>query len=150
MNVPRETICDAVLALLATAQLDGQPAFVTTSRKFVQWDQVSESQQPAQYLVEGSEHASEQNSYGETKWRMRLVLWVYCLHSPETDVPGTLLNNLLDSVEAAIMPPPGQTQTLGGLVANCYIDGEVLKSVGNLPDDVQSIAVVPFTIETGI
>ena len=54
MNVPREAICDAVLAQLATAQLDGQPAFVTTSRKFVQWDQVSESQQPAQYLVEGN------------------------------------------------------------------------------------------------
>lgn len=150
MNYPRETIITALFAQLQLAQLDGDYAFVTASRKFRSWDDVAATEQPAMFLVEGNEFATEQNSYGETKWRLRMILWVYCTHSPEADAPGTLLNNLLDSVEQSIKPDPGQKQTLGGLVGNCYIEGDVLKSVGSLPDDTQSIAVVPILIETGV
>ena len=154
MNSPREAQFSALLSLVASAQdSSGRPSFVTAARKFVQWEEVADSETPALFLTKGFEHASQERTYGETKWRVRALLWVYCLHSPADPnaIPGTLLNNLLDSVEAALAPPPYlDRQTLGGLVSHAYIDGEIVISEGMLPDDRISIAVVPVTLETGV
>jgi hypothetical protein len=149
MNVSREQIFDALLSQLNTATLDGTTAFVTASRKFQQWDQVDSANRPALFVVKGFEHAS-QNTYGETKWRIKAVAWIVCDHSADSDTPGALLNNLLDAVEAALAPTDGLNQTLGDLVTNAFIDGEVVVSEGSLPDDTTSIAVLPITIETGV
>jgi hypothetical protein len=150
MNVTRESIFEALLTQLATAQIAGSAAFVTLSRKFEQWDAVPGVNQPAAYLVKGFEHSS-QGTYGETKWRLKALLWVYCQHDPTSDSPGAQLNNVLDAVEQVLLPPPGfDRQTLGLLVANVYIDGEVIISEGSLPEDLTSVAVLPITIDTGI
>ena len=156
MNSPRESIFESLLAQIATATLPDasgtpQPAFVLTSRKYQQWDQVPAVNQPAAFLVKGFEHAS-QSTYGETKWRLKAILWIYCQHSPDpASVPGASLNSLLDSVETALRSPDGSGRlTLGDQVVNAYIDGEILVSEGSLPADTQSIAVVPILIDTGI
>jgi hypothetical protein len=150
MQNPREAIFEALLAQLATAQLNGDPAFVTLSRKFQQWESVPDANQPAGFLLKGFEHAN-QRSYGETTWRLRALFWVYCLHSPDSSsIPGAMLNELLDAIEAAMLPPPGGLQTLGGLVTHAYIDGDIIVSEGSLPEDRQSIAVVPISMDTAI
>jgi hypothetical protein len=60
-------------------------------------------------------------------------------------VPTERLNDYLDALEAVLRPAPGQpTQTLGGLVHHCFIDGEILKVPGD--DDGQGMAVIRITI----
>lgn len=151
MNSPRDAQFDALLAQVTTATLNGAPAFFETSRKYRHWDDVPDAELPAAYLTKGFEFAS-QNARGETKWRLKALLWVYCFHSPDSGTtPGTALNNLLDAVEQALKPPVWDSrQTLNGLVEHCFIDGEVIVSEGSLPNDRRSIAVVPIVMETGV
>jgi hypothetical protein len=152
VNVPRETQADALFQWLTQTQMGGQPAFITTSREFQPWDQVIEALQPALFLVDGNELAGQQGSYGETKWKNRFVAFIYCTHAVGASPAAALINNLLDAVDTRMLPPwqDGGRQTLGGIVPHCYIDGEVLKTVGNTADDRQSIAVIPITIDTGV
>jgi hypothetical protein len=152
MNNPRETIFQALLAQIGTATLNGAPAFNTLSRTFVDWTQCPPANQPAGFLVHGFEHASQARAAGETSWRVKAVLFLYCQHSADSQaIPGALLNNLLDAVETALKPPAfGDRQTLNGLVSHVFIEGECPISEGTLPDDTISVAVIPITIETGI
>lgn len=152
MNSTREAQFNALLALVAATQLNGVAAFVLSSRKFQTWDEVADANLPAVFLTKGFEHASQERSRGETKWRVKALLWIYCAHSPDSDaIPGELLNNLLDGVEAQLKPAPYDgRQTLGGLVDHAYIDGEVIVSEGVLPTDRVSIAIVPVVLETGV
>jgi hypothetical protein len=152
MNSPREAQFNALLALIGTAQVASQPAFVSTSRKFVQWENTQDPDLPMAIITKGFEFATQNNSRGETRWRIKALLWIYCLHAPDSTVPGTQLNDLLDAVETVLKPPAfdGNRQTLGGLIDHAFIDGEVMVSEGSLPDDRYSIAVVPITLETGV
>lgn len=150
MNVPRESQFNALAAQVQTAQLNGLPTFVTCSRKFRQWDAMAPSELPACFITHGFEFAS-QNVVGDTKWRTRALLYVYVPHSPDDEIPGALLNNVLDSLDQCIAPAPWADgrQTLGGVVTRCYIDGEVIIAEGMQAADQMSIAMVPVTLETG-
>jgi hypothetical protein len=152
MNAPRETIFNSLLAQIGTATSNGAPAFVTLSRKFVDYTQCPPSDQPAGFLVHGFENASQARTLGQTSWRVKAVLFLYCQHSTDVQaIPGTVLNNMLDATDSALKPPAyDDRQTLGGIVSHVYIDGEVIISEGSLPDDTTSIAVIPITIETGV
>lgn len=151
MNFPRDTYFQALFKQLGTAtNLDATPLFETLSRKFESFDEVDPARQPAGFLDEGNEHGDDSRSIGENKWAIKAVLWCYLTHSPEDEAPGTLVNDFLDRIEACLRPAPGRKQTLGGICNRCVISGEVLKSVGKLPNDRQSILVVPILIETGI
>lgn len=152
MNSPRNAQLDALLARVSTAQLNGQPAFVTTSRRFRHWDEVSDAETPCCFITKGFEFGNQDRSRGETKWRSKALFWIYCLHSPDADsIPGALLNDLLDAVDAVMMPAPYEDRvTLGNLVDHAYIDGESIVSEGSLPSDRMSLALVPITIETGV
>jgi hypothetical protein len=152
MNTPRETIFEALLAQVATAAFaNGAPALQTASRKFVDWTQCPPGDQPAAFLVHGFEHASQGRATGQTSWRVKAVLFVYCQHSSDSQaIPGQQLNEVLDAIENALKPPPwDDRQTLGGIVAHAFIDGEIPISEGSLPDDTTSVAVIGITMETG-
>ena len=152
MNNPREVIFEALAAQIATATINGTPALVTLSRKFIDWTQCPPADQPAAFLVHGFEHASQVRATGQTSWRLKAVLFLYCQHSSDSqELPGKALNNLLDAIDSCLKPAPfDDRQTLGGLVSHTYIDGEIPVSEGTLPDDTTSIAVIPITIETGV
>jgi len=64
MNVPRETILEALLGVIATATIDSQPAFVTISRKFQMWDAVPGIQQPACYLRQTPGRVDQNEDFG--------------------------------------------------------------------------------------
>lgn len=152
MNVPRETILETLLAVISTATISNQPAFQTISRKFQMWDQVPAGQQPACFLRQVPGKVDQNEPFGLNRWTLKCGIWIYAKYSPASGtVPAVLLNNLIDAVEKAILPSPAfPIQTLGGLVVNCWFDGDVIIDEGNLPSDDQAIAVIPISIRTGV
>ena len=141
----------ALYELVANAQINGQPAFITTSRKFRYWTEVPGSMQPAFYQQEPKQLAVSTNNYGETMWHLEAILWIYNQHDPNDEVyPSTFINNVLDAIETALMPDPSGRQTLGGLVEHCYIDGEIPIDEGTIPSDIQSVVMIPIKITTGV
>ena len=155
MNVPREQILEALLTVISGACINNAPAFVTISRKFQMWDAVPAGQQPACFLrqLPGKvEQTGSNEAFGLNRWTLRCGIWIYAKYSPASGViPAVLLNNLIDAVEKAILPSPVfPTQTLGGIVVNCWFDGDVVIDEGNLPSDDQAVAMIPISIRTGV
>lgn len=151
MNVPREQILEALLNVVGAATINGQPAFVTVSRKFQMWDQVPAGQQPALFLRQIPGRVDQNDPYKLPRWTLRCGLWIYAQYSPDSGtIPAVLLNNLIDAVDRALVPSPAfPDQTLGGIVVNCFMDGEVIIDEGYFPSDMQAICVIPITIRTG-
>lgn len=119
----------------------------TTGRRLQPWNQVAA--QPALFLRnEGEEHA-ERRSGMPPKVTIKAEAWVYSNAGRNPDfAPSAGLNSLLDAIEAALKPTTyvngAALQTLGGLVAHAWIEGEVMLHPGDL--DGQAIAVVPIKI----
>lgn len=153
MHANLEDIFAALFAVVQKATINGNPAFVTTSRKFQIWNNVPAGAQPALFQRQGNLRASQAQTYGLTKWGLRCTLWIYCKHSPDSgSIPSQVLNGLVNAVDDILSPraqgfPP---QTLGGLVTNCYIDGDAIYDEGEAPDDTQSICVLSIFIDTGV
>ena len=145
MNVSRESVFVALFGLLS--QLKNSP-FLTVSRRWEPYQNFAPEQQPALFVMQDNQRG-EQKAYGLQKWTLKASLWIYCYQGAEDDfVASTTLNNLLDLVEAAIQPAPGfERQMLGGIVQNCFIDGEIDVVEGVLGQ--QSVARIPITIITG-
>jgi hypothetical protein len=152
MNVPREQILEAILALISAAQYNGSPAFVTVSRKFRMWDDVPAGEQPACFLRQIPGRVDQNDPFKLSRWTLKCGIWIYAKYSPVFGVtPAVLLNNLIDVVDKALLPPPfADGQTLGGLVVNCWLEGDVIIDEGNLPGDDQAVAVLPCSIRTGV
>lgn len=73
------------------------------------------------------------------------VDWYFYVGGMEGAVHSTQLNELVDEVLTRIAPSlPGQKQTLGGLVEDVYVEGEVEIYEGVLAD--RAVAIVPLTI----
>lgn len=151
MNYPDETIYQALFDLLDSTLLQGARAWQTSSRKWQTWENASVPNQPALFIREGNQQADQDTAFGLTRWKLRATAWIYCQHpSDQGSIPSTLINNLLSAVKLTLNPyPSDRPQTLGGLVANCYIEGRILVDEGLAPMDTQSIVVIPISILTG-
>lgn len=132
----RETI---MTALFATLQ--GAAAWGTTGRRLIFWTQVS--QQPAMFLRNAGEEIHASPTGLPAKVTMECEVWLYN-KTDASGTPGAGLNDLIDAVQAALRPPPGRPQTLGGLVSHCRIEGKIDLHPGDL--DGQAIAVIPVKI----
>jgi hypothetical protein len=137
----REAIYAALFTLVA-----GNSAFRTATRRIKDYSDVDQATQPALLQVELGE-----------KWNARVGLppivtlsarfFLYCEENDPTEPVSTQMNALLDAVMAALAPPvlphgPFR-QTLGGLVQNAGISGEIAIAEGL---SGQSEAVVPIEI----
>jgi hypothetical protein len=135
----REPIYAALFALAA-----GAASFATVSRRLRHWSDVGAAEQPALFMTQKSENAEERRPL-PVKWRASVDLYLYAQAPDELTPPATILNPLLDSVEAALAPDPvGHVQTLGGLVSHCWIAGRVQTDEGVLGG--QAVAIVPIEI----
>jgi hypothetical protein len=139
----REPIYEALFALLANAA-----GFATASRRLRHWSDVAAMEQPALFLAQKSETAEQQRGL-PTKWSCDVDLYLYCHAPDEVTAPSTVLNPLLDAVEAALAPLGGadiaaNTQTLGGLAYRAWINGKIETDEGTLGG--QSVAIVPIRI----
>jgi len=140
----REPIYAALFALLADAA-----GFTTASRRLRHWSDVAAAEQPALFMAQKSETAEQRRGL-PTKWICDVDAYLYCHAPDELTAPTTILNPLLDAIEAALAPQPGggdivaNTQTLGGLVYQISLDGKIETDEGTLGG--QAVAIVPIRI----
>lgn len=141
MTATREQVYGALFALAQTVNWGS--TFAYTSRRVRLWDDIPSV--PA--LCQG-EHAETVTQATRLPARRTLTAEWYIYHRAGKDpnaIPATLNNQILDAVEAALAPAPGfETQTLGGLVHHCWIDGNILKVPGDIDGD--ALMVVPIHI----
>lgn len=72
--------------------------------------------------------------------------WVYSNSgAAPSAIPSATLNYVLDALMRVLEPDPiREVQTLGGLVHNCWIEGQIELHAGDL--DGQAIVVIPIRI----
>jgi hypothetical protein len=153
VNAKRETVAAALLTLLqgaTIAGITGLTQFVTISRATTPWSNITPGDQPAIYVIHSGEQLMQNQAYGLTKYCLHYELVIYArADASPAAVPDTLINALLDSIDAVMQStPPGERQTLGGVVYHAWIEGEILIDSGIL--DEQIAILVPIKVLTGI
>jgi hypothetical protein len=136
---PRIAVYDALWTrLLAVAP------FVTTGRRLPPWYDVAPPEaMPALFLAVARETTARLGRGARLAWRADFELYVYAATPPPVE-PMTVLGPLLDAIEAALAPSPGQdAQTLGGACSSCVL-GSVDYYEGTLGD--VAIAIAPVAV----
>lgn len=135
----REAIYSALFAKLAKVS-----GFKSASRRLKHWSDVPASEQPALFQAQKPEVAQRVAGL-PTKWTLAVDVYLY-VKTPAPVAPSTVMNPLLDAIEAIFEPdnPIKQTFTLGGLVHHCWIEGSIETDEGTLGD--QAVCVIPVVI----
>ena len=129
--------------------ITGAADFTATSRRFVHWDQVNETQMPFLTMLKTGEVRGRQ-AEGLPALTINAHVFVYLSAGMDpADVPDTAMNTVLDAIDAAVAPSGadalnGNKQTLGGLVSHCYPLGPVFVDTGDI--DGKAVAAIPFQI----
>ena len=150
-TLTREGIAVALFALIQAL-----PGLATPpSRRLMFWGDVPPENQPTAFLAEGN-HASTNDPNGLPDiWRFSYKVYLYAYSADLTVAPASLLNPLLDALEAALKPVqfgppgfPGSMQVLGdttGRIRHVWISGPIETDEGALGP--QAIAIVPIEVE---
>src|SRR6185437_9432536 len=135
-------------ALFAT--LSAAADFVTASRRLRHWSHVGPAEQPALFQAQKSETARRTRGL-PPRWTLEVDLFIYAQATDELTAPASVLNPLLDAIEAALAPAGADlgtgVQRLGGLVSHCWISGKIQTDEGVLGG--QAVAIVPIEIVVG-
>ena len=140
--ISREPIYAALFALVA-----GAADFVTTSRRLRPWSELTPAEQPALFMRQKSEMAANRTLGAPTVWTLAVELYVYAQESDPYGAPASVLNPLLDAVEAVLAPSVAtglQTLALPAMVQHAYIAGKVAIDEGVLRDQI--VAIIPIEI----
>lgn len=93
---------------------------VTTDRVLRHWNDVKHPDQPALFLVSGSESGNAQLGR-PTIWTLTAKAYLYARTEKGT-VPATVLHGLIDAFELSLSPDPiTGKQNLGGACHHCRI-----------------------------
>ncbi len=135
----REAIYSALFAKMSAAA-----GFATASRRLRHWSDVGAVEQPALFQVQRSETARRDAGL-PSKWTLAVDLFLYAHAADDATAAATVMNPLLDAIEAALAPDPvTNVQGLGGLAVHCWIAGKVETDEGVLGG--QAVAIVPIEI----
>jgi hypothetical protein len=140
--ITREPIYAALFGLVADAA-----NFDTTSRRMRHWSGVTPAEQPALFMHQKAERASVAALGAPTVWTLVVEIYVYAHASNPYVAPATVLNPLIDGVEAALAPLPAtglQNLGLPAAVQHAYIAGKIETDEGVLRD--QAVAIIPVEI----
>ena len=140
--INREPIYAALFGLLESAA-----DFAVIGRRLRHWSDVAPAEQPALFMAQRSELASVGTLGAPTMWTLSVDLYLYAHSSDPYLAPATVLNPLLDAVEAALAPSAVtglQDLGLPAIVQHAYIRGKVETDEGVLGD--QAVAIVPVEI----
>lgn len=139
----REQIFAALFAQVSSS------AFVTMSRRMQHYANVDSASQPALFQSEGKQTAAVVAGK-PTKWTFRAALAIYAhAQTANPDDLTSTLNDLVDGVVAALdREPATERQTLGGLVYDCRVQGDIETDEGFLGD--QAVALIPIEIITNL
>jgi hypothetical protein len=140
----RENAIVALVALVAESYTwKSGPA-----RRLKLWSDVPLSARPACYLFEGGEDAYSWSERARAKRIIEVRLFVYLNAKESKTVGGSLLNDVMDRLDAGFTPSGTDglvgRNTLGGAAYHCRIEGTVLKDPGDLDGD--ALLVVPIKI----
>src|ERR1051325_11820592 len=97
--IAREPIYAALFDLAADAG-----GFVTAERRLRHWSDVAPAEQPALFMTQKSETAAVKTLGAPTVWTLNVELYLYAHSSDPYLSPATVLNPLVDAVEAALAP----------------------------------------------
>jgi hypothetical protein len=135
MAVTRKQIAAALLALLNSSN-----TFPTIGRRLVDPEQIGGGNFPALFLIKGTEKY-HYDGEGETLPPVRVMDFeAYILTdytATPSAVPADAIDDLLDAIDTALAPSMldqmqnGNRQTLGNLVYNCTIDGDIKLAPGD-------------------
>jgi hypothetical protein len=149
-GVDREAIWAALFAYLQT-QLSA--SFVTMGRKHIQPPALSLDAQPALFLLQIRERrqGSKRGLPNEIVLHGLIVLYVPApatdeLPGQEQELAATALNGFFQAIDDAMRPDNQMTGkfTIGGLVEDCAIEGEVDQDPGIFGP--QAAAILPIRI----
>lgn len=137
------------VAIALFNQLKSAAGFVTTSRRLRHWSDVAPVEMPAFFLAQGDEaqdpNFSRMGGVPLRRTTFKAYIYVHAGGTPDS-VAASALNPLLDALEAALKPLPGQKQTLGDTVVHAFINGAIETDEGNLGD--QAVAIIPIEVLT--
>jgi hypothetical protein len=125
--------------------INGVTTWNTVSNRLRLWGEVAPDQQPAAFLVT---HREMDEYRGLGLLRRRLELGIWCYTRSDNTPGGPQLDTLMEAFEAAFTKPDDfstNSNTLGGLVYWCRIEGRVFKDPGDL--DFQTLLIVPLVVE---
>ena len=138
----REPIYAALWELAASAA-----SFASANRRLRHWADVAPAEQPALFMSEKGGSAVMKALGAPIVWTLYADFYVYVYSSDLYLAPATLLNPLLDALEAALAPLPAtgiQNLRLPTMVQHAYIAGKVETDEGVLGD--QAIVIVPVAV----
>lgn len=153
-RVTTEQIFAAHFALVRTLQgtsWDGSAIpLVYSSRNWVKWSQTPEGGMPAHYQLDPREERDVRTGLGRSRRLLHAQTDIRISRLPQDqypdvlDIPGnkgpfsTLVNNWVDNLYNLFSPADYGSQTLNGLVADCY---PVTMRV-DAGDDASRVAVI--------
>ena len=140
--IVREPIYAALFDLAA-----GAAGFVTAERRLRHWSDVAPAEQPALFMTQKSEVASVKMLGAPTVWTLLVEFYLYAHSSDPYLSPATVLNPLVDAVEATLAPAATtglQDLGLPSMVQHAMISGKIETEEGVLGD--QAIAIIPVEI----
>ncbi len=141
----RKTIATRLLATLAPTG----GAFATSGRRLRDPEHVATASTPALFLVKPGERSIRESGLPPRRV-MEFLAVIYTDVGDAADaIPADVVDDLLDVIDAALEPKGrdkllGGRQTLGDLVYDCVVDGDVELA----PGDVQGkgTLVVPINV----
>lgn len=135
----REAIYAALFKRLA-----GSANFAFTSRRLKHWSDLSPAEKPALMVIQKAETAKRIHGM-PAKWTLEIDVYVYCLAPDDYTSASEILNPLVDGIETALAPSPvEETQTLGGLVDHCWIEGKIQTDEGALGGE--AVCILPVFV----
>ncbi len=141
----REQVAIALFNLLK-----GSSEYRYASRRLRMPDQLSGIAKPALFMLEHKEIHSKNRNATPAIRTLLVDVWIYIsLGADPNEVPITNLNTLIDAIDpnsgGVLKPDIHGKQTLGGLVAECYINGEIIKVPGDIGNGLGA-AVIPIEV----
>jgi hypothetical protein len=147
MNVPRKQVSLAVFNLLTAVAPPGSADWAFSERSLTMYSELEAGQQPYLGMLCDNQRASQDRSFGATKWELHYTIQIYFQRGPQDRNFGDSIDDFIDDIEASLATFPLQN-TLGGLVVNCFIDGEVLVNPAIITG--QAGIQIPITVLSGI
>lgn len=146
----RNEIFTALFALASTGEgqagkisIPGMDPIQWTSRRLRLWADVPAKPAMCQtsfFETISKDHRLPYKNLLEAEW------WFYFDSPGEGEIPDLITNNIVDAAAQAIQVGADLEgrQTLGGLVFDCWIEGQVLKVPGDI--DSQGLVTIPIKI----
>lgn len=138
-------ILSVVQGMTFGTAINGATTWRTVSNRLRLWGDVAPDQQPAAFLVT---HQEKDDYRGLGLYRRRLELGIWC-YSRSDSAPGASdLDTMMEAFETGFNVADNMStnsNTLGGLVYWCRIEGKTFKDPGDL--DSQTLLVVPIVVE---